>query len=141
MKEVDDLIYQRMLADQGLLDLLNNESARIGYGFQVKDTDNSPQLRFFQSVGTPGLLTGDFARTWQYFYQFSVWSSNYVDIISRLKRLFDGYQFTVSGTSEAGAVSAVWDWDGPDGYDEGLEVSRKDVRFRVFISPKAQDPI
>jgi hypothetical protein len=143
MKEMDDLIYQRMIADTGAGSLvaLLGATARIGYGFQLGSDFNSPQLRFFQSVGTPGLLTGNFARTWQYFYQFAVWSSNYVDIISRLKRLFDGYEFTVSGTSEVGAASAVWDWDGPDSYDEGLEISRKDVRFRVFVIPKAQNPI
>ena len=141
MIEADDLIYQRMINDSGLLALLNNEAARIGYGFQLNDQNNSPQLRFYQSVGTPGLMTGDFARTWTYFYQFGVWATNYVDIISRLKRLFDGHVFTVTGTTEIGAISSVWDWDGPNGYDEGLEVARKDVRFRFFIVPKAQDPI
>ena len=141
MIEVDDLIYQRMITSPTLLALFNNQADRIGYGFQLQTRRNVPQLRFFASTGTPGLVTGDFARTWEYLYQFGIWSNQYVDIIAVLKRLFDGYQFTVSGTTEAGAVSSVWDWDGPDGYDEGLESARKDVRFRVFVIPKAQNPI
>lgn len=141
MKECDELIYQRMITDTGLVALLNGETARIGYGFQLNAENNSPQLRFFEMAGVPGMLTGDFARTWEYTYEFGVWSNQYVDIISRLKRLFDGYSFTVTGTTEIGAVRSVFDWDGPDQYDEVREVALKNVRFRFFVIPKAQDPI
>jgi len=141
MRECDELIYQRLIGDSGLVNLLQGEVARIGYGFQLQAEDNVPQLRFFQMAGIPGTLVGDFARTWEYTYEFGVWASNYVDIISRLKRLLDGYNFSVTGTAEVGAVRSVFDWDGPDQYDEVREVSRKDVRFRFFVVPKAQNPI
>lgn len=140
MKEVDDLIYQRMIADTGLVALIGS-TTRIGYGFQVKADANSPQLVFFQAGGSAGQLVGDFTRTYEYLYQFGIYANNYVDIVSRLKRLFDGHQFTVSGTTEIGSVSSVFDWDGVEGFDENLEVAQKDVRFRFFVVPKAQDPI
>jgi hypothetical protein len=141
MKEVDELIYQRLKNDSGIMGHLSNQVGRIGYGFQLQAGLNSPQLRYTQAIGNPGRLTGDFARTLEYIYEFGVWSNSNVDVISRLKRLFDGHTFTISGTSEAGAVRSVFFWDGPDTYDEGLEIGRKDVQFKFFVIPKAQNPI
>lgn len=141
MKEVDELIYQRMIGDTGLVALLNSQASRIGYGFQLNADNNSPQLRFHQVLGQRGSVTGHRSTTWEYIYEFGIWSNQYVDIISRLKRLFDGHCFSVTGTNEIGSVSAIFETDGPDQYDEGLEVNRKDLRFRFFVVQKAQNPI
>jgi len=141
MKECDELIYQRLIGDATLLNYFNSETARIGYGFQLQADNNSPQLRYYQMVGIPGTVTGDWAQTWEYTYEFGIWSNQYVDIMSRMKRLFDGYNFSTTGLTELGAVRSVFDWEGPDEYDEVREVSRKDIRFRFFVIPKAQAPI
>ena len=141
MKEVDELVYQRLINDSGISGFMNGDNARIGYGFQLQAGKNSPQIRYFEALGNAGLLVGDFTRTWEYVYEFGVWSNQNVDIISRLKRLFDGNSFTITGTTEAGAVRSVFESDGPESYDEGLEISRRDVRFRFIVIPKAQDPI
>ncbi len=81
------------------------------------------------------------AWTWEEFYQFDIFSNKHADISFRLKRLLDGHCFSTSGLTQAGAVSSIWDWEGPDGYDESLEVMRKSVRFRFFSAIAAQNPI
>jgi len=140
MKEVDTLIYQRMIGDSGLVALLGAIS-RIRYAFQPVES-LVPQLSFYKLSSTPGLLTGDYNRTLLMHYQFDIYASNYVDILSRLRRLFDGHVFTIpSNYVEAGQVSMVLDAEGSENFDEGLEVNRKGVTYRVFTVPKAQDPI
>lgn len=143
MKDVETLIFSRMTGDTGsdsLEDLLGG-SGRIKYAFHADDPV-VPQLTYFIFSSGPGLLTGDFARTWEETYQFTIYANNQADILFRLKRLLDGMTFTVPGSMEQlGSVYSVWDWEGPDGYDESLEVQTKDVRFRFFAVPKAQVPI
>ena len=141
MKEVDTLIYQRLINDAGLIALLEGETKRCRYAFQPVES-LVPQLTFYKMAGTPGLLTGDYSRTLILFYQFDIYAKNYVEIHSRLRRLFDGHVFTIPGSYvEAGQVSSVLDAEGTENFDEGLEVNRKDVRYRFFVVPMAQDPI
>ena len=143
MKDVETLIFSRLTGDTGtgsLEDLLGG-SGRIAYAFQSKQVQ-APSLRYYLFTATPGSLTGDFIRTWEEFYQFDIFSNLHPDITFRLKRLFDGRCFLIPGSFvQAGAVSAVWDWESPDGFDETLEVMNKSIRFRFFVIPTAQDPI
>lgn len=144
MKDVETLIYSRMINDNvgsdSLVYLLGN-SGRISYAFQ-SGPPQVPQVTYFLYSSGPGLLVGDFCRTWEESYQFSVFSNIHPDIIFRLKRLFDGMVFTVPGSyQQLGQVSSVWDWEGADGFDENLEVMTKEVRFRFFAVPKVQIPI
>lgn len=143
MKDVETLIFSRLTGDTGtdsLEDLLGG-SGRIAYGFQSADTQ-APSIRYWNFTSGPGLLTGDFIRTWEEFYQFDIFSNLHPDINFRLKRLFDGRCFAIPGSfTQAGAASSVWDWEGPDAFDETLEVMSKSIRFRFFVIPTAQDPI
>ena len=140
MKDVETLIYSRLTGDAALVALLDG-STHIKYAFQ-SGAPVVPQLTFFAYTSGPGLLVGDFSRTILEFYQFNIYSNSHPDVAFRLKRLFDGCQFVVpSNYAEIGSVSSVFDWEGPDGFDESLEVMRKDMRFRFFVAPKAQNPI
>jgi hypothetical protein len=143
MKEVEQLVYARMIADTvtgGLVPLLGSVD-RILHAYQ-SNVPPAPGLTFQIWNSVPGTLTGDFIRTHEIFIQFNIFSNSYPDIAFRLKRLFDGYCFTVPGNYlEIGAVSSVFDWEDTDGFDEQLQIQRKDLRFRFFVVPKAQSPI
>jgi hypothetical protein len=124
----------------GLVPLLG-AADRILHAFQSA-TPPAPGLTYQVFNSTPGLLTGDFVRTMIVFIQFNIFANNYPDISFRLKKLFDGYCFTVpGGYTQLGTLTSVFDWEGPDGFDEQLQVQRKDVRYRFFAAPKAQSPI
>lgn len=144
MKAVEELVYARLIADTavgGVVALLGGDSARILHAFQ-SNVPPSPGVTFHVWNTVPGLLTGDFVRQMILFMQFNIYSPVYTDIVFRLKRLFDGYCFTVPAVNaQLGSVSSVFDWEGPDGFDEQLQQQRKDVRYRFFVVPKAQNPV
>jgi len=144
VKEVEELIYARLTGDtepvNGIVALLGNVN-RILHAYQSADP-TVPALTFHVYTQTPGQLTGDFIRTTELFIQFNIFAANYSDIVFRLFRLFNGHQFAVpTNYVQVGQVSSIWDWEGPDGFDEQLEIQRKDVRYRFFVVPKAQNPI
>lgn len=140
MKEVETLIYSRMTGDSALVTLCGG-TGHIKFAYQSGEPQ-VPQMTYFMMASTPGILTGDFVRSFSELYQFTIFSNQHPDIINRMKRLFDGTVFTVpSNYTELGKLESVFDWEGPDGFDESLEVMRKDVRFRFFAIPKAQNPI
>jgi len=142
MKDVETLIFSRLTGDtgSGSLESLLGGSGRIRCGYQ-QGAALSPSLVFWMFTGGPGLVRPDRAFTFEDFYQFDVFSNSHPDITFRLKRLFDGHCFDDSGLSEVGGISSVFDWEGPDGFDEALEVMRKSVRFRFFSAIAAQNPI
>jgi hypothetical protein len=140
MKEVETLIYSRMTGDSTLVNLCGG-TGHIKFAFQSGEPQ-VPQMTYFMMASTPGILVGDFVRSFSELYQFTIFSNQHPDIVARMKRLFDGMVFTVpSNYAELGKLESVFDWEGPDGFDESLEVMRKDIRFRFFAIPKAQNPI
>lgn len=144
MKEVEQLIYSRLTGDveptNGLLALLG-DATHILHGFQ-HSIPEVPYLTFqVFSVGK-GVLSGNFNRSLEVFIQFNVFAANYADVISRLRKLFDGYRFDIpTNYIDVGQLKGVFDFEGPDGYDETLEVEFKQVRYRFFVTPKAWNPI
>ena len=144
MKEVEQLIYARLIADTeatyGLVSLLGNVN-RILHAYQSAQP-TVPGLTFHVYTQAPGILQGDFIRTVELFIQFNIFAANYSDITFRLFKLFNSHTFAVpTNYVQVGQVSSIWDWEGPDGFDEQLEIQRKDVRYRFFVVPKAQNPI
>lgn len=144
MKELEQLIYGRLTNDSeatnGLLALLG-DTTHIIHGFQ-NTIPVLPYLTFSIYSEVKGVLGGNFARSMEVFVQFSVYASNYTDVCNRLRRLFDGYRFDVPGNYvDVGQARGVFDLEGPDGYDEILEVQFKQVRYRFFVTPKAWNPI
>lgn len=144
MKEIEQLIYGRMTADSeatiGLLALLGDAS-HIVHAFQ-EIVPRAPYLTFQVYSQGKGQLGGNFARSLDVMIQFNIFASIYNDIAARLRHLFDGYFFIVpSNYTEIGQLKGVFDFEGPDGYDEQLEVQSKQVRYRFFVTPKAWNPI
>ncbi len=151
MKEVEQIVYQRMIADTeatvGLLALLGESVTppititRILHSHQVA-TPPSPGLVY-------GILSSiknaSPKQIREVFINFAIYSQDYSSIGFRLMRLFDGIQHPLSlisgGASQVGGVSSVFDFEGPDGFDESLQVQKKDMRFRFFATVKAQNPI
>lgn len=140
MKDVETIIFSRMTGDATLVNYCGG-AGHIKFAFQSGEP-TVPQLTYFLFSSTPGILTGDYVRTFNEIYQFTIFSNQHPDIVFRLKRLFDGVVHSVSPSlTELGKLESVFDWEGPDGFDESLEVMRKDIRFRFFGIPKAQNPI
>lgn len=147
MKEVEQIIYQTMVRDTasgGLLDLLGDSTTtpvRVLHAFQVA-TPPSPGITYGVTASPKGTLPR-FTR--EVFVTFNVFAPNYTEIAFRLMRLFDGVQHDLSlisgGAAQIGGLSSVFDFEGPDGFDESLETQKKDMRFRFFAATKAQDPI
>ena len=154
MKEVEQLIYQRLIADKvsgGVLDLLGEDITqnpvdvtRVIHSHQIA-TPPSPGLTYGITSSTAGHLTGDHSRTKEIFVTFNIYAQNHSEIAYRLMRLFDGQVHDLSlisgGAVQVGGVSSVFDFEGPDGFDEGLNTQQKDLRFRFFVKPKAVAPI
>lgn len=144
MRQVAEMIYQRMTADTAAsvsLQAILGGSGRIKAGFQ-NATPKAPCITFQKFTAIPGHMQGGIGRTHEEFYLFSIFSDRYPDLVYRLKALFDGYSFLVpSSKTQVGRVSSQWDWEGPDLFDEALQVGRKDVRYRFFVVPKAINPI
>lgn len=140
MKDIETIIFSRMTGDTTLVSLIGAAN-RILHGFQ-NVTPHKPQITFYNIVSTKGILRGDQAETNELFYTFSIFAENYLDIVARLKRLFNGQVFEKpAGASEIQCIFSNWDFDGPDQYDDDLQVKRKDVRFKFTVTLQALDPI
>lgn len=152
MKEVEQIVYQTIIADNGsggVLDLLG-EHLPIASGGTVERVLHSFQL---STPPSPGLTYGIFSApkgqiprfTREVFVTFNIFAPNYSEIGFRLGRLFDGVQHSLSlisgGSTQVGGVSSVFDFEGPDGYNEQLATQQKDLRFRFFAVTKAQNPL
>jgi hypothetical protein len=143
MKELETLIYSRMTADTapgvGLVSLLG--SGHIFHAFQ-NTIPSVPYLTYQIYSEVKGQLGGDFNRSYEIFVQFNIYSVIYMDVVSRLRQLFDGYRFDIPDQyTDVGQARGVFDFEGPDAYDEQLEVQTKQVRYRFFVTPKAWAPI
>ncbi len=145
MKELETLIYSRMVGDTaatvGLVTLMGGTASHIRHAF-LNVIPVVPYLTYqIFSVGK-GMLGGNFTRSLDVFVQFNIFAINHQEPRARLVQLFDGYRFDVPAQyTEIGQLRGVLDFEGPDGYDEMLEVNTKQVRYRFFVTPKAWDPV
>jgi hypothetical protein len=144
VKEVEDLVYSRMINDvedtNGLLALLG-DATHILHAFQLTIPEQ-PYLTYQVYTQVQGKLGGNFTRSIEVFIQFNVYGQNYLDVAARLRKLFDGYVFDVpSNYTDVGQLRGLFDLEGPDAYDDQLEVQSKQVRYRFFVTPKAWNPI
>lgn len=144
MRETEKLIYARLIGDSsatdGLVQLLGG-SGRIFHGFPAQ-IPKSPTLVFYEYSALPGSVRGDTAKSYVEYFQFAIFSDRATDLAYRLKRLFDGYKFSVpSQYTQIGSLESVFDFQSPDLFDEQLQVGRKDARYRFFVVPKSTNPI
>lgn len=133
MKAVEAAIYGRLTGDSTLQSLLGG-SGRISHALESGNAQKN-SLTFLLLNAEPGYVNSDRVQTQVESYQLMIFSDKYVDIAYRLRVLLDGYTF--ADTTEAGGMVCVWDSDGPDLFDEPLQVGRKDVRYRVMLTPRA----
>lgn len=143
MRDVETLVYQRLIADTGtggIVPLLGNAS-RIVHANESA-VPSSPGLTFSVLSGVPGKIAG---QSRDVFVTFAIFAENYLDIADRLNRLFNNRRNDLSlisgGAVQIGSAYSTFDFEGPDGYDDGLQVQKKDLRFRFVVSLKARDPI
>jgi hypothetical protein len=155
VKEVEQIVYQTMIRDTaatvGLLALLGTnvtptppatiDTSRILHSFQVS-TPSAPGITFGVFSSPKGQLPRN---TREVYIAFNIFAANYTDVAFRLMRLFDGVQHDLSiisgGATQIGGLSSVFDFEGPDGFDESLGVQKKDLRFRFFAVTKPQVPL
>ncbi len=148
MNDIEQVVYKRMIGDSGsggLISLLGDSAmapVRIVHGYQ-NVTPKAPSVAFSLYAAPKNISVPRFTR--DVYMSFNIYADNYPDISFRLMRLFDGIQHDLSvisgGSVQIGGLSSVFDFEGPDGFDESLEVQSKDLRFRFFAVSKAQNPI
>ena len=139
MKDVETLIFSVISTDVTLTGLI--PAANILHGFQ-NISPAKPQLTFWQVGAIKGNLKIDVTQVNQLIYQFGIFSNDYLDVCSRLKRLFDNQIFDpLPSFTEADCIFSSWDTDLTDNFDENLKVKRKDCRVRFTVKLKALDPI
>lgn len=140
MKDIETLIYDRLTNDATLVSLIGDVS-RIYHGFQ-DIVPHKPQLVYWNVTSTKGNLAANEAQVYESFYQFAIYADNYLDILFRLRRLFDNQVLEPLGSFEQlDCVFSHWDQDLSDDYDDNLEVKRKDCRIRFTAKLKPLDPI
>lgn len=140
MKDIETLIYDRLTTDAPLVALMGG-AGRIYKGFQ-NIVPQKPQLTYWAVTGTTGRLNTDVTKSLDYFYQFAIYANNYLDILIRVRRLFDKKVFdSIPEFEEADCVIGAWDADLPDTWDNDLAVKRKDCRIRFIVKTKSLNPI
>lgn len=132
MKTIEEAIFARINGDSTLQTLLTG-SGRIVHALESAQAQ-VPSLAFLCLSSIPGDINSDTVQTMEDTYIFMIFSDAYVDIAYRLRVLLDGYRF--SATAEAGNISSFWESDASDLFDEALQIGRKDVRYRVYFTPK-----
>lgn len=141
MITIQQKIYSRLTGDTaatvGLQALLGG-SGRIYEGLDY-NLPSAPCIAFNNLANIEGSINSDSAMIVVEVWTFKVFADNCKQIISRLRQLLDRYTFTE--TTEAGVLRCVWDSDGPDLFDDDMQVRRKDARFRIYSMPKAVGPV
>lgn len=140
MKDIETLIYNTLTTDADLITLIGDVNS-IYHGFQNK-TPTKPQLTYWNVSTAIGVLRADLVRSYEVYYQFAIYANNYLDVLIRVKRLFDNRIWPpMVGFEQLDYIYTSWDSDLPDNYDIDLGVKRKDCRIKFTARPKALDPI
>lgn len=141
MRTVQEAIYSRLTGDTAAsvsLQALLGGSGRIFAGLDW-NLIKAPCITFNGITSIPGNLNADLVPTDVEYYVFRIFADNFFQIESRLRVLFDRYVFTE--TTEAGVLRCMWDSSGPELFDDDLKVRRKDVRYKIFVMPRAVGPV
>ena|SRR3990167_1235904 len=137
MKTVEEALMTRLTGDATLVSLLGG-SGRIYHAMEkVEPKINS--ITFMAITSVPEGLTGDVVMSRREDYMLSIFHNQYEDVLDRIFKLLHMYQFPTP--SDAGIVKAMWDWEGPDEFDEDLKVGKKTVRYKFYVVRQAFAPI
>jgi hypothetical protein len=137
MRAVEEAIMTRLKADTAAtvsLQALLGSSGRIRHALEI-GTPKAPGVYYKSMANAPGTINADSVVTSDEFYQFRVYATNAEDVMYRLRVLLDRYTFP--DQTDVGSIRCIWDSDGPDAYDDMLELPMKTTQFRIFMVPKA----
>lgn len=107
---------------------------RIWHG-KERAIPSAPGIYYESLANAAASINADNVKTSNELYQFRVYSDNYEDILYRLRVLLDGYVFP--DQTLVGNIYSIWDGDGPDLFDDSMELKVKTTQFRIFMVPKA----
>lgn len=116
------------------LQALLGSSGRIRHVLE-NEIPKAPGVYYKSLANGPGTINADSVVTSNEFYQFKVYATNAENIMYRVRVLLDRY--TLPDQSDTGSAVCVWDSDGPDGFDDSLQLPTKTTQFRIFMVPKA----
>lgn len=137
MRATEEAIMTRLLSDTAInvsLQALLGSTGRVLHG-RERAIPKAPGVYYESMANSPGSINSDNAKTSSELYQFRVYADNYENVLYRLRVLLDGYTFP--DQTDVGSIRSVWDADGPDLFDDSLELKVKTVVFRLFTVPKA----
>ena len=137
MLTVKEALMTRLVADATLQTLLGG-SGRIYHALEQTEPIAS-SITYLQETAVEGDLGGDNVSTHVEFYKFNIYHKQYERVAERLYSLLHQYRFPTP--SDAGIKACVWEWEGPDEFDEKLQVGAKRLRFRLSVARSAQAPV
>jgi hypothetical protein len=137
MLTVEEALMTRLAADTTLQSLLG-ASGRIYHAMEQKQPVAS-SITYKSELSVEGDLAGDVVSYEIQFYMFNIYHQQYERVKERLYSLLHQYRFPTP--SDAGIKSCVWEWTGPDEFDEQLQVGVKRLRFRLDVVRSAQAPV
>jgi hypothetical protein len=133
---VEEAICSRLAGDATLQSLLGG-SGRIFHALeQTQPIVGS--ITYLNEVNIEGDLRGDVVSSDTQFYKFNIYHNQYEQIKERVYSLLHQHRF--SALSDACVKACVWEWTGPDEFDEKLQVGVKRLRFRLSVVRSAQAP-
>ncbi len=135
--DVADAIFQRLDGDSSLRTLLGG-SGRILHAFEP-GWPKAGSITYHKTTAGPGGIDADDVQVVTEFYQFNIYHNRFPLVSALLYRLLHQNRFTPS--PEFTIKRCLFDWEGPDEFDEDLKVRRKHVRYKVDFTRSAQSPL
>ncbi len=138
MLTVEEALMTRIAADATLQTLLGG-SGRIFHAME-NQRPVSGCITYLNEFVTPsGSLRAQNVEGEVQFYVFHIYHQQYEAVKDRLYRLLHHYRFPTP--ADAGIKSCVWEWTGPDEFDEALQCGAKRVRYKIEVVRSAQAPV
>lgn len=139
MRTIEEAIMTRLTGDSvdingTCLQNLLTGAGRVRHG-RERSTPKAPGVYYESMSNAPGSINSDNVKTSSELYQIRVYADNYENVLYRLRQLLDGYTFP--DQTDTGSIRSIWDSDGPDLFDDSMELKIKTVVFRIFMVPKA----
>jgi hypothetical protein len=140
MLTVEEAIVARLAADTTLANLLgaSGGDARIYHALEAIQP-KTQCVTYMHVTSVPGDINGLNVAVQDELYVFNIYHKQYEKVKERIYSLLQNYRFPTP--SDAGIKSCVWEWEGPDEFDERLQVGLKRARFRLSVVRSAQAPV
>lgn len=143
MQTIDELLMARLTGDNsatGNLQSLLGGSGRIWHAHQLQLPVKGSVTYLSESNVPSAVLRGENLEGQVEFYMFHIFHDQYNAVLDRIYNLLHNYRFPTT-PADVAVKSCVWEWTGPDEFDEALECGAKRVRFKIESVRSAQAPI